>query len=623
MPIIDTSSWKISTTSETRLLHIKEIKIPITLTAFNEPNSRYFVVTPCGYLIPSYWSIWVGQCKRYAAFDVQHKRWIWSGLVLDRLTSPNSTLTFDREAIREKRKQEEEEFDRDLFELTKAENIPEDQWGSYQYPPQLTAVEPAPTALQRILVSRYWQKECVLIGASVGSGKTRAALDIIQARALHSDYANSVRIILVVAPLGLHENWRREFLKWKQPGVEYSVFRFEPTTAFWAAVEDKAATALEIPGRGIVIISTPQALSRPTVEKHFTAHNCVPTFIIVDEAHRFFRNPDNAAYKSLTKFRQSAHCIIELTGTPTAKLEDAHALESTLSPDTVWNRAPRIDYERLGNREFFTSSGLFQRGWTYERGIKEYHAHRIKTGAIFMADKKFYMKDSLPSLEQEELGDFADARLTFTELFDQYPQLMEDAYRLQLTQNPEPIKNDRALATTLLLRAQQIASVSEATQNLLKQFITDFLEPGEPCVFWTLFRNEPAEELPQAVRLLSARAPTGWLMGGMKVEERQAMIDGFMGGTLQYLVCQTEAAGVGLTLTRACKQLFLSLPFSYLTTCQCIGRLHRLGQENDVTSYFAMTHPIAAFARRIYDSRVELNETIPDKIRFDSLRTIK
>jgi superfamily II DNA/RNA helicase len=129
-----------------------------------------------------------------------------------------------------------------------------------------------------------------------------------------------------------------------------------------------------------------------------------------------------------------------------------------------------------------------------------------------------------------------------------------------------------------------------------------------------MFRNKPAEELQETVKFLSERGPTGWIMGGMTEAERWAMIDGFQGGALDHLVCQTEAGGVGLNLVRAHKSLHLSIPFGYQSVTQSIGRLHRIGQEHDVTSYFAMTHPIAAFSRRIYDTRAELNEHIPQQI---------
>lgn len=618
MPVIVTKDWLFDTKEDRRFLNVKALKIPVIVQHYAPPNDNYSRVIPQGYLTPEYWGLWMGQCKRYAAFDVENKKWVWSNLTLDKL-SVVSPVEFDRNEIKKKRKEDEESFDKALFELTKEENIPPEKWGSFVYPPQIRRIDPEPTALQRILVSRFWKDPTALVGASVGSGKTRVAIDIVNARALTKEYADSVRIILVVAPLGLHENWKREFTKWAQPLVTYSVSRFEPTDNFWSTLEREAEKRFESVG-GVAILCTPQALSRKTLTKQFHEHNCIPTFIIIDEAHRFFRNPDNLAYHNVNSLRVNSHGIMGLTGTPTAKLEDYHSLESLMDSRLVWRNAPRIEYERLGDKEFFTSSGLHQRGWSYERGIKEYHSHRIQTGKIFLADKKFYMADALPGLEQEELGGFADSRMSFGQLFDQYPELVQDAHRLQLAQNPEPIKNDRALATTLLLRMQQLASTGEANQQLLAQFVEDFLEKDEPCVFWTLFHNPPAEELPQTVRYLLDIGPTGWLMGGMKEEERWSMIDGFQSGKLRFIVCQVEAAGVGLTLTRACKQLFLSIPFGYLTTTQCIGRLHRLGQDKDVTSYFAMTHPVACFARGIYDKRVELNEHIPDKFKFDLIR---
>lgn len=646
MPVIKTSEWPLDPKAESRFLRTGPVRLPVFSRRFQKPHDGYALVVPQGKLSPDLWKLWVTSCQRAAAFDVERKAWIWSWLALERESQPNeasaptifSLTPNEREELRQARKLAEVEFQNQLTELSKNENIPEHLWPTYQYPNHYTTTcpptTPAPTALQRIVVSRYWDKPYALIAASVGTGKSRMVVDILTARATAtpSSTKDSARIILIVAPLALHENWKREFVKWGPQNhsaagratrgvVDWRVHKFAPNLGFWRDAEDSATVLFDgakLVDGGLVIICTPNALSRPTITQQFAEMGYIPTAIIVDEVQRFFRKTDNKAYKNLLTFRRKAHMFIGLSGTPTSKFEDWWALEELMSnsdPAAHWQGATFTDYQKLGDRSTFTSSGLHQRGWSFERGIKEYHADRIRKSHIFVADKWFYMKDALPGLDQEELGEFADARASFHQLFADYPDWVNAAAELQATHGKGgKFGSDYAIATTLLLRMRQLAAMSQNNEVLLKEWVDEFLDPAEPGVVWVEFVNDPAKQLDATVDFLNTYGPTCYIAGGMTPEMRQEAIDGFQSGKYRFIVCQIDAGGVGLTLTRACKALFLTIPLGYQAVCQAIGRLHRIGQDKDVTSYFAMTSPVAAFARYLYDKRCELNETIPQQI---------
>lgn len=631
MPVIQTTGWPLAQVATSRFLHVGGgLKIPVYCKAFAAPRDNFHVVYPCARLTPSHWQLFIGCCRRHGQFDPAQKFWVFTSLALDNSSSENGqsrpvvVLTKQqREAVKEKRKASEALFNEQLLELSKAENVPESLWPSYAYPPHLKATDPQPTALQRIVVSRYWNQPSALFGASVGTGKSRMVVDILSARALAPNAPrlnDSARIVLLVAPLSLHENWKREFHKWRRNNVSWAVHRFNPSKSFWEDFEESCVEFFD--GRkmktgGVVIVCTHQALSRRTLIEQLKERGIVPTALVIDEVQRFFRKPDNNAYKNVAEIRKNVFVTIGLSGTPTSKFEDWWALEELICrdiPDAHWKASSYFDYQRLGDRDTFTSSNLHLKGWDYERGIKEYHADRIRKGRLFMASKEHYMKDSLPGLEQEEIGEFADLRLNFHQLFNDHPDWVKAAFELQRAQNQGFKGSDSTMATVLLLRMQQLAAISGDNSLLLKDFVDEFLDKDEPCVFWCMFRNPPCEELPETVKFLSSLAPTTWLMGGMIEKERWEAIDGFTKGKYRFFVAQTEAGGVGLNLIRACKQLFLSIPFGYQAVNQCIGRQHRIGQEKDVTSYFAMTSPVAAFARSIYDRRVDLNEAIPQQI---------
>lgn len=635
MPVINTSQWRISAVPQSRLFHIKGVSVPAMVRPFLPPNDGYAVVAPLGRLEGKLWNVWLGINRNFADYDPANKYWVWSLTSIDRFSSvdfttpaprdPRTLTVEERRKLQAERKKNEEEFQKRLAELSKSENVPESLWDTYHYPEHCIAVEPAPTHLQRIVVSRYWDKSYALIGASVGAGKTRMIADILQARALAPNNVqlnDSVRIILVVAPLSLHESWRRELVRWSpKDKVIWAVHKFNASGVFWDSAERWAAHLFGDPGNmkpgGLVIITTPQSLSRERLLEQLEDHGCIPTCIVVDEIHRFFRKPDNKAYKNLMKLRSHAMCFYGLSGTPTSKFEDWWALEELISNcdrTLHWRGASYTDYQRLGDVETMTSSGLWTKGWTFERAIQEYHAHRIAKGHIFRAEKYYYMKDALPDLGREELGEFADMRLSFYDLMNDHEDWVKAAWGLQQRCSPGFRGSADTIAQVLLLRMQQLAALSHASEELLHRYVNDHLEDDEPAVIWTLFRNDPCPELPNVVKLLSKIAPTSYIQGGMADKERWQHIDAFQSGKSRFFAAQVEAGGVGLTLTKSARALFLSLPLGWLTVAQCEGRLHRIGQTRDVIHTFAMTSPVAAFARAIHDRRAHLNDVIPQQL---------
>ena len=635
MPVCKTKGWLVGK-PESRFLSLGNLRVPVMVRRFVAPNDGSAMMAPLGRLEGDLWGRWLGFCRSKAAYDPDNKLWVFSWLLIDRYTTPDlatplprdpKTLTIEeRKQLQAERKKSDEEFQKRLAELSRNENIPEAMWDSFHYPEHCVLVEPRPTALQRIVVSRYWDRPYALIGVSVGGGKTRMVADIMQARALapkNPTLNDSVRIVLVVAPLSTHENFRRELIKWSpKKGITWAVHKFDGgSKEFWDSTEHWAARlfgdADNMKPGGIVIITTPQSLSRTRLMEQLEDHGCIPTCIVVDEVHRFFRKPDNKAYKNLMKLRRHAMCFYGLSGTPTSKFEDWWALEELISggkSNSHWRNATYTDYQRLGDPETMTTSGLWQRGWTFDRAIQEYHADRITKGHIFRAEKSVYMADSLPNLGREELGEFADMRLSFYDLFNQHEDWVKAAWNLQQSCNPGFRGSGDTIAQVLLLRMSQLAAMSNANEELTQQFVNDFLEDDEPAVFWCMYRNDPCPELPTIVKRLSMIAPTAYIQGGMTEKERWQNIDDFQNGKSRFFVAQVEAGGVGLTLTRAARALFLSLPLGWLTVAQCEGRLHRIGQTRDVIHYFAMTSPVAAFARAIHDRRSHLNEVIPQQL---------
>lgn len=104
---------------------------------------------------------------------------------------------------------------------------------------------------------------------------------------------------------------------------------------------------------------------------------------------------------------------------------------------------------------------------------------------------------------------------------------------------------------------------------------------SEPVVVWAEYSHE-------IDRLMDAIADTGRSVArldGSTSGEAGSIVERFQRGEIDVLVCQPQAAGHGVTLTRACYAVYFSLSFSYELYHQSRDRIHRTGQKRKCVYY--------------------------------------
>lgn len=87
----------------------------------------------------------------------------------------------------------------------------------------------------------------------------------------------------------------------------------------------------------------------------------------------------------------------------------------------------------------------------------------------------------------------------------------------------------------------------------------------------------------QLIELAGRRAESkgyrvGYIKGGQSHARRKKIRLGFQDGQYDLLCANTQAGGVGLTLTRASTVVFLERPWSFVQSAQAEDRIHRRGQ---------------------------------------------
>jgi SWI/SNF-related matrix-associated actin-dependent regulator 1 of chromatin subfamily A len=129
---------------------------------------------------------------------------------------------------------------------------------------------------------------------------------------------------------------------------------------------------------------------------------------------------------------------------------------------------------------------------------------------------------------------------------------------------------------------------------------------------------EPYEDAKDPLVVFSAhRAPVdalgereGWetITGDTKAEKKTAIVQRFQDGELAGVACTIQAAGVGLTLTRASTALFVDLDWTPALNLQAQDRLHRIGQTAEGVLYVRMVsdHPLDKHVQALIAKKMEL-----------------
>lgn len=126
---------------------------------------------------------------------------------------------------------------------------------------------------------------------------------------------------------------------------------------------------------------------------------------------------------------------------------------------------------------------------------------------------------------------------------------------------------------------------------------------GEKAIIFTL-RLETAHMLCDSLNenYMPARVYEGRLSG----HERQALIEEFRSGKLQYIVA-TDSAAEGLNLQNASIVVNYDLHWNPMKIEQRIGRVHRRGQEKDVTVFnLVMKDTIDDYVLKVLFEKIEL-----------------
>ena len=416
-----------------------------------------------------------------------------------------------------------------------------------------------------------------LLADEVGLGKTIEAGIVMKELILRG----LVRTVLVLTPASLTEQWREEFAA--KFDEEFTVMN---TPAEWAKVQDAEE------GRWLV------SLDRAKLKRHSESILAREyDLLIVDEAHKL-KNRSTLAWQFVNQIRK--RYVLMLTATPVQNdLLELYGLITILSPG------------QLGTVRAFRRHFLDQ---TDARQPRNSASLRRLLNDVMIRNRRSKVDVQFPK-RQAAIYHLA---LSETE-FRLYHDVTDYIRRRFREVNVEGGRN-KHLRLTLTTLQRELSSSPQAVAGTLRKMVDDRgytdEQRAELAAFLQLAESIPVGRKLHAVRELLERFPGKFLIfteyrrtletvveqlrqwgfdaigfhGGMNIQQKEAAVATFRGdeaaeGEGVRVMVSTESGAEGRNL-QFCHQLInYDLPWNPMRVEQRIGRLHRLGQQHDVTIF--------------------------------------
>ncbi len=425
-----------------------------------------------------------------------------------------------------------------------------------------------------------------LLADEVGLGKTIEAGIIMKELIMRG----LVRSVLVLTPASLTEQWREEL-----DGKFHESFTVMETRAQWQEI------AGEDEGRWIVSIDRAKLKhqSDTILEREFD-------LLVIDEAHKL-KNRNTLAWQFVNQIRK--RYVLLLTATPIQNdLMELYSLITILAPG-------QLGTVRAFRRHFLEQADA--------RQPKNTRSLRRLLGDVMIRNRRSKVDIQFPkrqaaiyhlALSEPEWQLYAEVTDYIRRRFravdsDKYLRLTLVILQRELSSSPQAVAStlrkmvaDRAHGASAHSELQRFLALAESIPIGRKLFaVKEILEkfPGKFLIF-TEYRHT-LDKIVQQLAVWGVTAAS--FHGGLNIDQKEAAVAAFK-GEVRVLV-STESGAEGRNL-QFCHQLInYDLPWNPMRVEQRIGRLHRLGQEQDVTIFNLScnetieAHVIELLARKI------------------------
>lgn len=433
-------------------------------------------------------------------------------------------------------------------------------------------------------------------GDEQGLGKTLQSIATV-----YGHYINNEPVFpcLVICPASTKINWKREWEAWTD---RKATILDNKNTNNWQRFFEM--------GMSDVFITNYESL-----KKHFVKHmpkdmrssrdivmdERVNLFgsVIVDESHRC-KNTGTQQSKLVLKICHKKEHVILLTGTPVVN-----------KPIDLFPQLAIIG--RLSH--FGGRTGYLKRyceGGHGSSNLKELN-YLLNKYCFFRREKSEVAKD-LPEKQRQTIICDITTRRKYNKARDEFVQYLKD----NGADDSEIAKKLRGEIMVKMGELKKIAAYGKLESA--KDFIKQTIDSGEKIIVFVIHHvivDELLKEFPKAVTVT----------GRDDQNKKQHAIDSFQNNPdIKLIVCNTKAAGVGITLTASSRVAFIEYPWTYADCAQAEDRAHRIGQKNTVMcTYFLGENTIDEQLYKMIQEKRHIGNTITgatDEMKMDMVSNV-
>lgn len=286
--------------------------------------------------------------------------------------------------------------------------------------------------------------------------------------------------------------------------------------------------------------------------------------IAVDEAH-LMRNPQSHQGKNLIKLQDFKYKVA-MTGTLLVNSPlDSYAILKWLGVEKSNYTTFKRYYCNFGGFGGYQITG-YKHLDVLRESIQKYMLRRLKKDVLDLPDK-------LEKIEYVELTD--NQWKLYNEIRN---EILENVDLITVSNNPlsELLRLRQCTGWTGLLSSEIQES---AKMERLIQLVDEIVDNGHKAIIYSNWTS-----MTDIIRQKLKHYNPAIITGQLNTVERQAQKDMFQtDDSCKVCIGTIGAMGTGLTLTAASYAIFYDLPWHKAAYDQCSDRIHRIGQNNNVT----------------------------------------
>lgn len=461
--------------------------------------------------------------------------------------------------------------------------------------PSLLDVYPDLYPFQRAGVSFLTRARQALLCDEMGTGKTPQTIRTLANIAAGGDNPFPA---IVVAPNNMTLTWKKEFERW-YPGVKVGVVKGTLNIKQRRElIADRSHHVIVINYEGVRGHSKLASYGSIHLRKCYMCDPLMPNdkdhqparcqvhpkelneitwkTLIVDEAHRM-KDPKSQQSRAVKALRtKGTEYIYALTGTAIAD-----------SPIDLWPALNLIAPLEFPSRTNFVDRYCLA-GYNMFGGMSIIGLNPITKDEFFkIVDPRFrrmpkvavlpYLPEKVYSRRYVEMT--AKQAKAYREMDDNQIAILGD-----LQDGVTVAANPLTELTRLVQFSSAFAQIDEEGHVRLSKpsnkidALMEILEDTgeEPAVVFAQSRQLIDLAIAQCE---AAHISYTTIVGGQNVDEREQAKEDFQNGKVRVILCTIAAGGIGITLTRASRAIFLQRSWSMIENKQAEDRVHRIGSE--------------------------------------------